>query len=207
MIISILIGERANFIRTLIMVSIFILFLNNAKIKKKLILIISVFILFFVVIFNHQGYKVRFVGQFISPLLKDPVSYISSSGYWDHYVVGIDIFKNNKFFGVGLKNYRVYIEDKNYKNPSIHPHQSHIEILSELGLIGYFSLLLFFIFNISRSIKSVNLSENLFQLSGLLFLLTYFLPLLPTGSFFTSHAATIFWMNYSFILILKEKST
>ena len=35
-------------------------------------------------------------------------------------------------------------KDKNYKNPSYHPHQSHIEILSELGLVGYLAFLFFF---------------------------------------------------------------
>ena len=206
LIVSILIGERANFIRTLIMVSIFVFFLNDYKIKKKLIVILSATILFFIIVFNHQDYKVRFMGQFIAPFVKDPMSYITSSSYWDHYKVGIDIFNKNKSFGVGLKNYRVYTEDKNYHNPSIHPHQIQIEILSELGITGYFSLLLVLILNIYKSIKSVNFSQNLLKLSGLLFILTFFLPLLPTGSFFTSHAATLFWMNFALILNLKKKS-
>ncbi len=204
LLISMLIGERANFIKTLIIVFIFMFLLNREQIKKKIIIFFSLCILFFIVIFNYQGYKVRFVGQLISPFLKDPVNYISSSGYWDHYVAGMDVFKNNKIFGVGLKNYRIYIKDKNYKNPSIHPHQNHIEILSEIGLIGYFSLLILFVLNIYNSIKLGNFSQNLFKLSGLLFLLTSFLPLLPSGSFFTSHAATIFWMNFSFILFVKK---
>ena len=206
LIVSILIGERANFIRTLIMVSIFVFFLNDYKIKKKLIIILSATILFFIIVFNHQDYKVRFMGQFIAPFVKDPMSYITSSSYWDHYKVGIDIFNKNKSFGVGLKNYRVYTEDKNYHNPSIHPHQIQIEILSELGITGYISLLLVLILNIYKSIKSVDFSQNLLNLSGLLFIVTFFLPLLPTGSFFTSHAATLFWMNFALILHSKRKN-
>ena len=144
------------------------------------------------------------MGQLISPFLKNPINYISSSGYWDHYVVGIDVFQKNKAFGVGLKNYRIFIKDKNYKNPSIHPHQSHLEILSELGLVGYISLFMIFILIIYDSAKSIKLSQDLFKLSGLLFILTYFIPLLPSGSFFTSHAAAIFWMNFAFILNMKK---
>ena len=32
-----------------------------------------------------------------------------------------------------------------------------------------------------------------------------FLPILPTGSFFTSFGATVFWMNYAFMTMgIKE---
>ena len=42
-------------------------------------------------------------------------------------------------------------------------------------------------------------SDQYFKLAGLLFVITTFIPLLPSGSFFTSHAATLFWMNYAFM--------
>ena len=137
-----LIGERANFIKCFIIVFIFTL-LNKKHIKKKIILISSIVLIFFFLIFNNQQYKVRFVTQLLMPLTNNPIEYISSSSYWDHYSAGINVYKENKLFGVGLKNYRIFIKDKNYKNPSYHPHQSHIEILSELGLVGYLAFCFF----------------------------------------------------------------
>ena len=143
LIISMLIGERANFIKCFTIVFIFTLLLNKKHIKKKIILISSIVLIFFLLIFNNQQYKVRFVTQLLMPLTNNPIKYISSSSYWDHYSAGINIYKENKLFGVGLKNYRIFIKDKNYKNPSYHPHQSHIEILSELGLVGYLAFCFF----------------------------------------------------------------
>ena len=148
-----LIGERANFIKCFIIVFIFTLLLNKKHIKKKIILISSIVLIFFFLIFNNQQYKVRFVTQLLMPLTNNPIEYISSSSYWDHYSAGINVYKENKLFGVGLKNYRIFIKDKNYKNPSYHPHQSHIEILSELGLVGYLAFLFFFVINIKNSIS------------------------------------------------------
>ncbi len=204
LIISMLIGERANFIRCFVMVLIFTLLLNQNHTKRKMLLIFSVITIFFLLIFNNQQYKVRFVTQLLMPFVNNPINYISSSSYWDHYSAGINVFKENKSFGVGLKNYRVYVKDKGYKNPSYHPHQSHIEILSELGLVGYFVFLFFFIINIKDSVKFKDLYNNKFKLSGLLFILTSFIPLLPTGSFFTSHAAALFWMNFAFLFCSKD---
>ena len=141
----------------------------------------------------HPDYKHRFIMEF-----KKPNEYFSTIGYIDHYKAGLKIFLDNKFTGVGLKNYRIETQKKNYINPSIHPHQTHIEILSELGLIGYLSFLIFFIINIYNYFKYKNESKN-YQLAGFLFILTTFIPMLPSGSFFTSHAAALFWMNFAFM--------
>ena len=115
------------------------------------------------------------------------------------------IFSQNKFFGVGLKNYRVEVGNKNYVNSSIHPHQTHIEILSELGIVGYLSFIIFFILSYLNYKTNSNKSDQYFKLAGLLFIITSLIPLLPSGSFFTSHAATIFWMNYAFMNLSQKK--
>ena len=75
--------------------------------------------------------------------------------YGSHYKVAIQVFKNNKLFGVGLKSYREEVKNKKYdRDASIHPHQIHFEILSELGIVGYILFLSVFIFNIILAVKS-----------------------------------------------------
>jgi O-antigen ligase len=157
-------------------------------------------IIFFLLTINfNQAYKSRFINQLIKPLLNNPITFISSTNYGDHYKFGIKIFLENKFFGIGLKNYRIEVGNKNYVNSSIHPHQTHIEILSELGIVGYLSFIIFFILSYMNYKKNINKSDQYFKLAGLLFLITTFIPLLPSGSFFTSHTAALFWMNYAFM--------
>ena len=57
----------------------------------------------------------------------------------------IKIFNDNKFFGIGLKNFRMESGNTKYEiktyygtdaRQTTHPHQIHFEILSEIGLIG-----------------------------------------------------------------------
>jgi len=42
--------------------------------------------------------------------------------------------------------------------------------------------------------------KNYLSLGATLYVLTVFLPLLPSGSFFVSFGATIFWINFSFMV-------
>ena len=205
-IMSFIIGERSNFIKTLIMLSLFIFFIKLNFNKNKLALIFGIIIIFFLTTNLNHGYKSRFLNQLIIPFVKNPISYISSTSYGDHYKFGIKIFLDNKLFGVGLKNYRIEVGNKGYVNSSIHPHQTHIEILSELGIIGYLAFIIFFALNFLNYKKNFSHNNRYYNLAGLLFIITSLLPILPSGSFFTSHAATLFWMNFAF-MNLSEKNT
>ena len=150
------------------------------------------------------------MNQLLLPFLKNPITYISSTNYGDHYKFGIKIFLDNKFFGIGLKNYRLVVSKYYYEegsfdvNSSIHPHQTHIEILSELGIIGYISFIIFFFLNFINFKKNLDDKNKYFKLAGLLFVITSFIPFLPSGSFFTSHGAALFWMNFGIMSLLKN---
>ena len=66
-----------------------------------------------------------------------------------HFRSALIIWEDNKFFGSGLKTFRFNCSNKKnvetLKNfyCSTHPHNLYFEILSELGLIGLFLLLIF----------------------------------------------------------------
>jgi hypothetical protein len=45
-----------------------------------------------------------------------------------------------------------------------------------------------------------NKKQNPIQLGAILFVTSTFIPLIPSGSFFTSFDATIFWFNYAIML-------
>ena len=46
-------------------------------------------------------------------------------------------------------------------------------------------------------------NNNPYVLSSTLFLIATAMPIIPSGSFFTSYGATIFWINFSFLIIKK----
>jgi O-antigen ligase len=116
-------------------------------------------------------------------------------------------------FGVGLKNYRNESDKEMYENNNFretkarwatHPHQLHWEFLSETGLFGYSVFIIFFIFIFITNIKSLIIRFNLYQLSSMLFIMASVLPFIPSGSFFTTYGATLFWINFSIMISSEE---
>ena len=201
LIISFMIGERSNFIKIFIMIVLFSFIFERSNLKLKLVLFSSFIIILISIINLNPNFKARYLNHIINPFgstLNGPIEYIFNSKYGKHYNVALDIFKNNNIFGVGLKNYRVEIKITEYQNldASIHPHQTHFEILSELGFIGYLCFVLFFVFHIFKFFKNNENTIDL-HLAGFLFFLTSLIPFLPSGSFFTSHSAILFWMNFA----------
>tara|TARA_Y100000590_G_C15667690_1_gene995085 strand:- start:548 stop:1801 length:1254 start_codon:yes stop_codon:yes gene_type:complete len=206
-IISFLIGERSNFIKTFIIILLFSFLVYEVRFKYKILSIL--FICFFVVSFLNfnEGYKVRYFDQINKIFEKNGIkSYLDNSQYGAHYNVAGEIFKNNPVFGVGIKNFRVESSKKKYEKlkhkynkirGNTHPHQIHYEFLSETGSFGYLCFLLFIFFSIFWSIKSYLNNKNIYQIAAILFVASSILPLIPSGSFFSTYSSSIFWINYA----------
>ena len=135
-IISILLtGERSNTIKAIFGISIFFILYKNLDLKKKVIAVLVTTLLIFVLVFNSNFLKMRFVYQ-INHLLNQ------NNIYFKLYDSAFEVFKNNKLLGVGNKNYRVETcnEVKSKENIkyfcTTHPHQIYFEFLSEHGLVG-----------------------------------------------------------------------
>tara|TARA_B110000444_G_C18292050_1_gene345614 strand:+ start:24 stop:500 length:477 start_codon:yes stop_codon:yes gene_type:complete len=140
--------------------------------------------------------------------------YLKNSEYGAHYDAAYQIFKKNKIFGVGIKNFRVESRKHIYHNKDYlftfnrsktHPHQIHYEFLSETGLVGYLSFLIFIIFSLSISIRYCILNKSFYQLSSILFILFSLIPYLPSGSFFSTFNSSIFWINYAIMMAYNKK--
>ena len=211
--VSFLIGERANFVRTFLMISLFVIFILDYKYKTKLLFIFIIFSLTTLLITNLKDdniYKYRYLDSINNLFQKKGIStYLNNSQYGAHYDVAYKIFKENKLFGVGIKNFRKESFKSKYENPkhkfkhwkgATHPHQIHLELLSETGLFGYSIFLIFIILSIFLSIKSNLKNKNVFQFSGILFIIFSLLPLIPTGSFFSTYPAGLFWINYTLMV-------
>ena len=215
---ALLIGERANYLKIFLILVPFVLFVIFAsKIRIKYIyitLFLSILAVSIVSVYKPI-YKERFYNEFIKGNLNlnlnlNNILY-KSEKHQAHYDVAYKIFKDNYLFGVGLKNFRNESRKKKYhpNHPeaisgwSTHPHQIHLEFMSETGLVGYLSFLFFFISSIFIGLRNYYKFKCLYSLCGTLFIFTTFLPLIPSGSFFTTYAATIFWINYSLISLKK----
>jgi len=210
-------GERSNAIKAISGFFIFYFFNDFFKFKEKIFLILLL-ILMFVFLFNTSNFlKSRYGSQFFKPVIsvfqtKNELNkeYVFKNNvYIRLYQSGFEVFKKYPVFGVGNKNYRIEtcsgeINSKYFC--STHPHQIYFEFLSEHGLAG--SMILFFIlFNLIFSkIKTILNSNNYLQLGCLIFLVTSFIPFLPSGAFFADFNLTIFWINLSIMYSVGKKT-
>jgi len=174
------------------------------KLKKIVIILLTFSLLFFLLYINLD--KKNFIKQRISDgahIFQN----ITESSYGRIYNSALNMWSNNKIFGVGLKNYRVKCGELIDPNPNslhaycspTHPHNVLLEFLVETGLVGLFLFLIFNFFLLNYIIKSFKvLNVNAYQgiLYGAIFhTLFAIIPFLPSGSFFSTFNASLYWFN------------
>jgi O-antigen ligase len=197
-------GERSNSIRAIFCLFLFIFLLkkNNFFFIYKYIILFLTIILLYISVYNVNKIKSRYE-EIINNIHK-PITLLKESLHGSHYSTAWKIFKNYPYFGVGNKNFRIECQnqiyfDQDYKYTkfrcSTHPHQIYLEFLSELGILGTLIIIMFVTFAIIKSIYLYFKNYNLILLASSLYVVSIFIPFLPSGSFFTSFGATLFWLN------------
>ena len=210
----ILTGERSNGLKALIGFLIFILIIDYVKFKEKILFLLAIFTIFFSII-NFSDYaKYRYIDQFYNKIKteNEREKFLKNSLYIKLYKSGINVFKNNPWFGVGNKNYRVETCDEE-KNTIItgyycltHPHQVYIEMLSEHGIIGTIIIMSIIFYLMFRIIRKIIDSRNFIQAGCFIFLLINFVPILPSGSFFNNFNITLFMINFSLMYAINKET-
>ena len=210
LIVSFAIGERANFIRLFLAFTFFLLITRILK-PKILVSLICIFVLFVYLTFkfdkNNDAFQYRYFNQIVDVLKLPSLQEMNNNNaYTPMFINAYDLFKKNKFLGVGLgsylnkshENFRLYKKINGYNVlPNTHPHQFHFEILALLGLPGYLFIITFLLYFLVKSFRFYINQKKYVTLSSSLFILVFLIPLLPTGSFFTTYGASMFWLNFS----------
>jgi O-antigen ligase len=212
----ILTGERSNTIKAILGLILYLLLFDKKKNfnKKKIFLILATAII--VILSISQKIQKRFNVFIIDPIKERGfIETYKGSQQAAHYYTAIEILKSNLFFGVGNKNFRIECQNEKYYNPSYartiercatHPHQIYFEFLAEHGIIGTTGILAIIFYTIYKSLIIYRKNKNLIHLGSIIFIIITFIPILPTGSFFTSFAATIFWINFSVMIFFNLKN-
>ena len=136
--------------------------------------------------------------------------YIFSKEHTHHYITAYRMYLDNKILGVGVKNFRKFCNNKEYKvsNSSCasHPHNTYIQILSETGIIGFLFLLIvlsYFCFYVAKhsmlKIKGKYYFTD-FEICILSGIAIYLWPLIPTGNIFSNWLNIIMLLNLPFII-------
>ena len=123
----------------------------------------------------------------LQPSFFEVIKNFGSSAYGEIYKVGLKMFFNNPFTGVGISNYqRACINIPEYKqiminyNCASHPHNTYIQWLAEGGIITFVSFL-FLLFSIFYFlVKGPN--RLVFKLIAIASIIILFWPIMSTGS-------------------------
>ena len=210
-----MIGERSNFIKlffSILLLSFLILKINY--IKKFTIIFLTLLILG-TSFYLSDNLKKRYYNQISIIYSFDGFKkFFKESQYGAHQYTAYEIFKDNIFFGVGLKNFREESKKNIYENPeykktnerqATHPHQIHLELLSEIGLIGYILFLTLIFFSIVVSTRNYLIKKNPYQLSCIIYILSNLIPLIPSGSIFSTFFGGIFWFSFGLMISFNKK--
>ena len=216
-------GNRMPLI--LFIISIILIMLTNKTIKRFLL---QIFILIFVVSFvtinshdklnryyktfyyqtknivSHYVYKVTGIGS------KTPFS--RTPNYIYEFDSGISTFKLNKYIGGGIKSFRFNCPKRKITNRerttcNMHPHNYYLEILTDLGLFGFFIFSIMTILVIFKSYRNLFKFKNKYIFSPFfyVFLMEVF-PIKSSGSFFTTNNAVIIFLSFAVIASFCSKN-
>lgn len=208
--ISFMIGERANFIKLFFSILLFSFLILEINFIKKAGLVFLTLLIISIIFYSNDSLKKRYYNQIsIIYSIDGFKKYFKESQYGAHQITAYEIFKDNVLFGVGLKNFREESKKSIYENPdyyktnqrqSTHPHQIHLEILSELGLLGYIFFLILIFYSIIFSAKNYFIERNPYQISALIYILSCLIPLMPSGSLFSTFFGGIFWFSFGLMI-------
>ena len=225
---TVLSAERIAIFNICIVIAILCFF--HLKYKKYLLLFLSFLILiFYTIIQSSEAHYERLVTntlyeQFYIPSNLDNSDkskiynlllnlHIFSKVHEGHILTAYKIFLDNPLFGQGTKMFRklcdkdryvIYLDDVKTDSCSNHPHNTYIQLLSAIGIIGItpFVFFMFFIlYQFLIVLKSAYIS-NIIKSRLIIYLIIgiNFFPLLPSGSFFNNWLSVIYYLPIGIML-------
>ena len=207
----ILSGNRMPLILSILSIAIYAL--CEIKIRKILLSSLLIFTLFFSIIYSNNS-EVRYnfanfknsVIQLSSLIFEKKINRDGLPSYFDEFESFYDTWQMNKYFGGSIRSFRIFCPYR--KNINInerstcntHPHNYYLEILTDIGLIGLFIIIMIFFTIIKESIRiyinkkySTDFNYVIITPFLILFLIEIF-PLKSTGSFFSTWNSTFIFL-------------
>ena len=201
-------GDRAAFIYIFILVNFLLLFLN-ISIRYYFYFLTFLFIVLLSFYIFDNSFKSR-VERTIDRL-EFRYSIIHTEDHQGIYESSLNLYKENKFFGIGTNNFRNKCLKNNMEICNNHPHNYYIQLLTENGIIGILSLFTLFFLLIKRLVYhlkkySKNRSSDL---QGIIMIylgsIIYLIPILPSNSFYNTWTNVFLYIYFGIILFLENK--
>lgn len=140
---------------------------------------------------------------------EDLLKLIGGSGHANIYANSLLIWKDNKFLGIGQKNFYNKCAENKFHRCANHPHNYYLEVLTTTGIVGFLFFIFFLISILLKTIYSIKIyynKKNSFKFDilflALINFLMFFFPLKSTGSFFTTTNST--YMVITLVILLSQ---
>ena len=144
------------------------------------------------------------------------IFYLFSKEHENHYKSAFLMFKENKFLGIGPKLFRKNCSKEEFlisnESCSTHPHNTYVQLLAEVGFIGFLQVFTIFLLLIYISVKHIFLKINKnillltdFEISILSCILITLWPFIPTGNFFGNWINVVYYLPVGFLLFFFNK--
>lgn len=212
-------GERTAI--GLFILAFFFIFFSSQKFRRIfLIPLAGIILVIFLAITTSEKIKHRVFTSTLSQMglnNKSERIIIFSKTYEGHYLISLNMFKEKPIFGHGPKMFRYYCsKDENFVAPNActtHPHNFYAQMLAELGLIGFITLIGIFLFIIYLFFKNlyfqINKQKQYILDAPICLLSFYFMtlfPFLPSGNFFNNWLSIIIYFPLGFLIyVIKRK--
>lgn len=189
----------------------FLLFYVFKKKSYKLLVLMPIILVILAIFINQNQiiYKQLIVktDKYFGGISK-PINIIDTP-HGVHWVTAYKIFKDNVYFGAGLKNFRLKCSDPAYSTNnkfdqvrcSTHPHNILFEFIAETGILGTIFFVIFIFSLILEKIRNIS-NPLFFTFSFSIFL--YLWPIGTNGSFFSTWNGSFFWFFLGILLAVKK---
>jgi O-antigen ligase len=187
-------GERSAFY--LFILNIFLSFIFISKIKLKLFIQLSSFLIIFFSVISFFDMQIRdriFHKTFSQFFDSDKKKfYLFTEVHDGHYMSAKIMFRDNFWFGVGAKNFKIKCKEEKYKyyksRCATHPHNYYFQLFSELGIFGGLYVLFLVMLIILKLINSLKYKNETKDVNNILLIgfLMFLWPFVPHGNFFNN---------------------
>ena len=213
-------GQRAVFFMSLIFI--FALFLFFYKDKFFYLNLFVSFLMIFSILTFNKNYQERYIDDVAQNFIKKNEIIINDNkkdinfsvltpSHTTIYFNAINMFLDKPFIGHGIKSFRKICKNYNPDGCSNHAHNYYLEILAEIGILGFIIISLFylnlirhFFINLKKIFLKKQLDKDYFVIVTILI---FFFPLKSTGSIFNNYimAQATFFLGLYFYNIRKKK--
>lgn len=220
-------GNRMPFLLFLLIIGLIIF--SEKRIRKFfipfLLIVLTIFLTTYYYSYKYDRSIYRHFGDFYLKILEFKYVFSPSefeeiqkkkpykvypNTYIKEFASGYETWLLNKYVGGGIKSFKTNCKKTVVINCGPHPHNYYLEILSELGLIGFFIISTIFSIILYRGFikKFFTKTRDNYSHIAIPFLFVFFAEIIPiktTGSFFTTGNATFLFLMIGITASLLKK--